>query len=65
MLNISFWLKKIETNPKLVSLKLMIESELLSIRIFLVKVTLNIGQEKYLLLILFWKLIPGLMKLKI
>ena len=33
-------------------LKLMIESELLSITIFLVKVTLKIGQEKYLLLIL-------------
>ena len=33
----------------LLNLKLMIESELLSIRIFLVKVTLKIGQEKYLL----------------
>ena len=31
----------------------MIELELLSIRIFLVKDTLKIGQEKYLLLILF------------
>ena len=29
------------------------ESELLSIRMFLVKITLKIGQEKYLLLILF------------
>ena len=37
----------------------MIESELLSIRIFLVKLTLKIGQEKYLLLILFWKLTLG------
>ena len=43
----------------------MIESELLSIRIFLVKVTLKIGQEKYLLLILSWKLILGHKKLKI
>ena len=31
----------------------MIDSELLSIKIFLVKVTLKIGKEKYLLLILF------------
>ena len=38
----------------------MIESELLSIRIFLAKVTLKIGADKYLLSILFWKLILGL-----
>ena len=38
---------------KPLSLKLMIESELLSIRIFLVNDTLKIGQKKYLLLILF------------
>ena len=43
----------------------MTESEWISIRMFLVKVTLKIGQEKYLLPILFWKLILGLMKLKI
>ena len=43
----------------------MIESELLSIRIFFVKVTVKIGQEKCLLLILFWKLLLRLMKLKI
>ena len=43
----------------------MVELELLSIRIFLVKVTLKIGQENYLLSILFWKLIVGLMNLKI
>ena len=42
----------------------MIESELLSIKIFLVKVTLKISQEKYLLLILFWKLILGLLNYK-
>ena len=39
--------EKVETNPKVVKLKLMIESELLSIRIFLIKVTLKFGQEKY------------------
>ena len=38
----------------------MIESESLSMRIFLEKVTLTIGQEKYLLSILFWKFILGL-----
>ena len=43
----------------------MTESEWISIRMFLVKVTLKIGEEKYLLPILFWKLILGLMKLKI
>ena len=43
----------------------MTESEWISIRMFLVKVTLKIGQEKYLLPILFWKLILGLMRLKI
>ena len=49
--------KKMTSNEKLPSLKLVIESELLIIRIFLVKVTLKIGQEKYLLLILFSELI--------
>ena len=33
----------------------MIESELISVKIFLVKVTLTTGQEKYVLLILFLK----------
>ena len=32
----------------------MIESGLLSIRIFLVQVTVKIGEEKYLSLVLFW-----------
>ena len=50
---------------KLLNKKLMIESKSKSIRIFLVKVTLKIGQEKYLLLILFWKLILGHVNLKI
>ena len=35
----------------------MIELELLSIKFSLRKVTLKIGQEKYVLLITFWKLI--------
>ena len=38
--------KKLGPILKLLNLKLMIESELLSIRIFLVMVTLKIGQEK-------------------
>ena len=37
---------------KFLNLKLMIESGLLSTRIFLAKITPKIGQEKYLLLIL-------------
>ena len=47
--------KKMRQILKLLNLQLMIqnESELLSIRMFLVKITLKIGQEKYLLLILF------------
>ena len=59
---IFFWLRPI---LKLLSLKLMIESELLSIRIFLLKIKLKVGQVKYLLLILFWKLVLGFIKLKI
>ena len=43
----------------------MIEPESLSLGIFLVKVTLKRSQEKYLLLILFWKIILGVRKLKI
>ena len=35
------------------------------IRVFVVKITLKIGQENYLLLILFWKLILGPKNLKI
>ena len=41
------------------------ESELQNIRAFLVKVTLKIGQEEYLLSTLFWKLILGLIKSKV
>ena len=50
---------------KLLSLKVMTKPELPSIRIFLVNVKLKIGQEKYILLILFRKLILELTKLKI
>ena len=56
--------EKLRQILKLLNLKLMRESELLS-TIFLVKVTLKIRQEKYLLSIVFWKLILELMKLKI
>ena len=47
MLIILLWLKKLRPMVKLLNLMLMIELELLSIRIFLVKVTLKIDQEKY------------------
>ena len=43
----------------------MIESKLRSIKAFLVKAALNIGENKYLLLILFLKLILGHIKLNI
>ena len=46
MLIILLWLKKLQHILKLLSLKLVIESELWSVRIFLVKATLKIGQEK-------------------
>ena len=63
MLIILLWLKKLRPIVKLPNLKLMIESELLSIRIFLVKVTLKVGQKKYFLLILFWEIILGQLEL--
>ena len=44
--------ENIETNLKAPKLKLMIESALLSMRTFLVKGTLKIGQEKNLISIL-------------
>ena len=65
MLIVLHWLKKLRPILNLLSLKLMIESELLSIRIFLAKLALKNGPEKYLLLILFWKLFLGHRKLKI
>ena len=45
--------EKTETNPNLQTLKLIIDSESLSTKIYLVKVILKIGQEKYLTSILF------------
>ena len=53
MLIILLQLKKLKRILKLLSLKLTIELELLSIKIFLVKVTQKIGQDKYLLSTLF------------
>ena len=50
---------------KLLSLKLVIESGLLSIKIFLAKVMLKSGPKKNLWFILWWKLIFGCVKLKI
>ena len=43
----------------------MIQSDLQSIIIFLVKVTMKIGQNKYLLSDPFWKIILGLVQLNI
>ena len=57
--------KKMWRILKLLSLKLIIDSQLLIIRIFSVQVVLKIGQDKYLLSILVWKIILGLIKLKI
>ena len=65
MLMILLRLKKLRQTLKPVTLKSMIVSELLIIINFLVNVTLKTGQDKYLLSILFWKLIPGRIKLKI
>ena len=65
MLIILFWLKKLSRILRLLRLKLMIESNLLSIRTFLAKVPLKNGQEKYFSSILFWKLILILIKLRI
>ena len=46
MLIIVLWLKTLKV-LKVVTLKFLVELELLSMRIHLVKVTLKIGQEKY------------------
>ena len=53
MLIIVLWLKTLKI-LKVLSLKFLIELELLSMRIFLVKVTLKIGQEKYVLKTNLW-----------
>ena len=52
MLIVLLWLKKLRQILKLLSLKLLVELELLSAKIFSVKLTPKIGQEKYLLSIL-------------
>ena len=65
MLIILLCTKKFRQILKLLSLELVIETELLSVGILLVNVTLKIGQEKYLLSILRWKLVLGCIKLKI
>ena len=49
MLIILIWLKKLRRILKLLNLNLMTESELQNIRIFLINITMKIGQEKYLL----------------
>ena len=49
MLIILLWLNKLRRILKLLKLELIIESELLPISTYLVKVTLKIGKEKYLL----------------
>ena len=59
------WLKKLRRILKLLNLKLVRKSGLLNITIFLVKVTPKIGQEKYLWLILCWKIIFEQIELKI
>ena len=64
LLIILLWLKKMKPILKLLCLKLMIESELLSIRIFLVQVTLKYFQRKYLLLVMFYKTNPWTYKTK-
>ena len=52
MLIILAWVEKLNQFIEFLNLKLLIGSELLSTPIFLAKVILKIGQEKYLLLIL-------------
>ena len=60
-----------ETNHKrklrriLELLNLKLQSELLIIKIFLINVILKVGQQKYLLSTLYWKIILGLIELKI
>ena len=50
--NYSALTEEIDTNPESPKFKLVIESRLLSTRMFLAKARLKIGQKKYLLLIL-------------
>ena len=57
--------ENIETNPKATEFKVNDRMRITEYKNILVKVTLKNGQEKYLLSILFWKLILGHIKLKI
>ena len=65
MLIVLLWLKKLNQVIKLLNLKSVKESDLLSTKVYLVKFALKIGQKKYLLFIASWKLILGHIKLKI
>ena len=56
--------QKIETDSKAPQFRIIDKVIITNVRIFLVKVTLKIGQKKYLSLILFWKLILGLIEIK-
>ena len=56
--------QKIEADSKAPKFRVIDRVIITNIRIFLVKFTLKIGQKKYLLLILFWKLILGLIEIK-
>ena len=57
--------EKIEVNSKAPKFRVNDGVRITKYKNSLVKITLKIGQEKYLLLILFWKLILPLIKLKI
>ena len=57
--------KEIEMNPKVPKFKSGDRVRMVDTKVFLAKITPKIGQDKYLLLILWWKLIFGRIKLKI
>ena len=65
MLNILLLLKKIETKPKVPKFTVNDRVRITKYKNILAKVILKVGQEKYLLSILFYKLIFGLINLKI
>ena len=57
--------EKIDRNPKAPKFKVNDRVRITKSKIFFAKVILKVGREKYLLSILFWKLILGHIKLKI
>ena len=65
MLIILLWMKNTETNPKVPKFKVNDRVRITKYKNTLVRVTLKTGQGKYLLSTLCWKLILGLIKLKI